>query len=245
MDGLEQSPPACHQHAAEQGLAPYLWGNSILAGTSSCCCPSTPRAVPSAWHCRRNAEHTGQRAGRGLALPPAAQARGGSRVTIPAAAAPPQQVPGPHFHQECPDQEGPEFPLQPRLLFLAFPSRQHSLICPGMMRHPHVGTQRSSCCSSRAKAKIIVPSRGHPAALEQGHRVPSLPSQGRICPLPRTLGQGATTPAWTLSLREGRAREGAAEPIQHHSSPWKGRGRSWLSVPSGTNLSVSADANIS
>lgn len=54
--------------------------------------------------------------------PPAAQACGDSRVTIPASGAPPQ-VPGPHFHQECHNQA---FLLQPRLLLLPCPSRQHA-----------------------------------------------------------------------------------------------------------------------
>lgn len=151
--------------------------------------------------------------------PPAAQACGSSLVTIPASGAPPQQVPGPHFQQECHDQA---FLLQPRLVFLPFPSRQHSFA----LRHPHVYTQNSSCCSSRAKAQSTVPQKAtHPPwSLSTAWGGSAFP--------PEPWDNVPPPPTWTLSFREGCTREVAAEPIQHFTSliPLE-RQRQILAVP--------------
>lgn len=146
---------------------------------------------------------------------------GGSFVTIPA------QV---HLHNKFlvsfpTGVPWPSFSSAAQAGLPAFP-QQAALICSGMMRCPHEGTQNSSCCSSREKHKARSgPLRGHPAAL------------GRICLLPRALGQCATTANKDPVLQR---RELAAAPIQHLTSLTllEGKGRSWLSVPSGTNLCV-------
>lgn len=139
----------------------------------------------------------------------------------PCTGAPPQQVPGLISNRSAMTK----FSSAAQAGLPAFP-QQAALICSGMMRCPHEGTQNSSCCSSREKHKARSgPLRGHSAAL------------GRICLLPRALGQCATTANKDPVLQR---RELAAAPIQHLTSltPLEGKGRSWLSVPSGTNLCV-------
>lgn len=100
-------------------------GLLLICGVTASCQGPAPAAVPALLELFPVPSRTGGMLdAKGCWLyPPAAQTCEGSLVTIPASGAPPQQVPGTHVQQECHDQA---FLLQPRLVFLPSPSRQHS-----------------------------------------------------------------------------------------------------------------------
>ena len=223
----------CGVTASRQGPAP-------AAATG----PGSPRAVPGALQNRHNAECEGQHAGRiAGSCPPAAQEQ---HEHVKAALSPSlHQV---HLRNKFLDlissRSARTKPSSRSPSSSSSPSPAHGL---GLLwedetspsGQPKQQPQLQWCESmKRSPLRGCSPTMGAQGA-QPGMELPSPQDLGPTCH--RSRGQRGPCP-----LEKDTAGRWQACPCNcsHRSSPWKVRGRSWLSMRSGTNISVSADANI-
>lgn len=241
------SPPAARCLLLICGVTASWQGPAPAAAPG----PSAPQAVPGALQNRHNAGCKGQRAGRiAGSHPPAAPVEAaGQHEHVKAALSPPLRQVRLHnkFLELTSSRNARMKPSSRSPGRSSSPSPAHRLhVLRGDETSPF-GQLKQQPQLQRCKSMERGPLSGHPPAME---RVDRAPSPGWSCLPPQDPGpmcrrsHGQHRPCPSEDDTAGRWQP-CPSNSSHDSSPWKVRGRSWLSMRSGTNISVSAHGNIS